>query len=266
MSIHPTAEIHPSAQLGEDVEVGPWVVIGPDTVIEDGTCLEPHVVIHRWTRIGKRCHIRTGSVLGGTPQDRKYHGERSYLIIGDDNEICEYVTIHRATGEDRSTIIGNGNMFMANCHIGHNCVIGNNVMMANMVGVSGHVQVEDSVVIGGMVGIHQFVRIGKLAMIGGFSKVVQDIPPFMMADGRPCRVYELNRVGLRRAGMDERTRAGIKQAYSLLYRSGLNLAQALDAIEEQVEPSEERDYLLDFLSRARLGYGGRQLDPRRIKE
>jgi UDP-N-acetylglucosamine acyltransferase len=266
MKIHPTAEIDPSAQLGEGVEVGPGVVIGPHTVIGDGTRLEPHVVIHPYTHIGKRCHIRVGCVLGGAPQDRKFRGERSYLRIGDDNEICEYVTIHRATGEDRCTVIGNSNLLMANCHIGHNCTIGNNVMIANMVGISGHVQVEDSVVIGGMVGIHQFVRIGKLAMIGGFSKVVNDIPPFMMADGRPCKVFELNRVGLRRAGIDERTRAAIKQAYILLYRSGLNLAQALSAIEAEVEPSEERDYLLNFLSQTRLGYRGRQLDPWRVKE
>jgi UDP-N-acetylglucosamine acyltransferase len=266
MKIHPTAEIHASTQVGCDVEVGAGAVIGPDVIINDETRLEPHVVIHKWTRIGKRCHIRTGAVLGGTPQDRKFSGERSYLVIGDDNEICEYVTIHRATGEDRSTVIGSNNLLMANCHIGHNCTIGSNLMMANMVGISGHVQIDDSVVIGGIVGVHQSVRVGKLAMIGGFSKVVQDIPPFMMADGRPCKVYGLNVVGLRRAGQDDRTRAGIKHAYTLLYRSGLNLAQALTAIEKEVEPSEERDCLLNFLNQARLGYSGRQNDPKRVRE
>jgi UDP-N-acetylglucosamine acyltransferase len=266
MKIHPTAQIDPKAELGDDVEIGPGVIIAADTIVGDGTRLEPNVVLHRWTQIGRRCHIRTGAVLGGAPQDRKFRGERSYLRIGNDNEICEYVTIHRATGEDKSTIIGDGNLLMANCHVGHNCVIGSNVMMANMVGVSGHVLVEDNVVLGGIVGVHQHVRIGKFAMIGGFSKVSQDVPPFMMADGRPCKVYGLNVVGLKRAGINEATRAALRQAFTLMYRSGLNMAQALACIQEQVEPSEERDYLLKFMNQARLGYSGRQNDPKRSRE
>ena len=155
----------------------------------------------------------------------------------------------------------NDNMIMAYCHIGHNCDLSNNITMANMVGISGHVVVEERVVFGGMLGIHQFVRFGKLAMIGGFSKVVQDVPPFMMADGRPTRVYGLNVLGLRRAGVPTAVRAGLKQAYKFIYRSDMNLSQAIEAIETEVDPSGERDYLLAFLHNVRLGFGGRQLDP-----
>ncbi|MDO8585832.1 MAG: acyl-ACP--UDP-N-acetylglucosamine O-acyltransferase [Armatimonadota bacterium] len=265
-SIHPTAIVHSSAEMGVGVSVGPYCVIGPDVVISDGTSVDSHAVIEQWTSIGRNCHIGCGTVLGGAPQDHKFHGERSYLIIGDNNIIREYNTIHRACGEESVTRIGNENMLMAYCHIGHNCELRDYIVMANMVGISGHVLVEDRVVFGGMVGVHQYVRIGKLAMIGGYSKVVQDIPPFMMADGRPTRVYDLNVIGLRRAGVPARVRAGLKQAYKLLYRSNLNSTQAIEAIEaveSEVESSEERDYLLQFLRNVKFGFGGRQLEIRR---
>ncbi|HEY3265304.1 MAG TPA: acyl-ACP--UDP-N-acetylglucosamine O-acyltransferase [Armatimonadota bacterium] len=263
--IHPSAIIDPGAQLADDVEVGPGVIIGPDTVIGSGVVIGPHVVIKQYTEIGENCTVESGSVLGGVPQDFKFHGERSFLKIGANNKIREFVTIHRASGEERSTVIGDNNMIMAYCHIGHNCDLGNNITMANMVGISGHVVVEDRVVFGGMVGVHQFVRFGKLAMVGGFSKVVQDVPPFMMADGRPTRVYGLNVLGLRRAGVQTTVRSGLKQAYKFIYRSDMNLSQAIEAIEAEVESSTERDYLLEFLHNVRLGFGGRQLDPNRPK-
>jgi UDP-N-acetylglucosamine acyltransferase len=234
-------------------------------VIGDGTCIEPHVVVEPGTRIGRECSIRTGAVLGGPPQDHKFRGERSLLIIGDRNTIREFVTIHRATGEDNTTFIGDDNLIMAYCHIGHNCQLGSGIMMANQVGVSGHVVIEDKVVFGGMVGVHQYVRIGTLAMVGGFSKIVQDVPPYMMADGRPGRVYGLNILGLRRHGLASSVRAGLKQAYKFLYRSDMNLSQAIEAIENEIEVSPERDYLLNFLNNVRVGFGGRQNDPSRAK-
>jgi UDP-N-acetylglucosamine acyltransferase len=261
--IHPSAVIDPGADIADDVEIGPGVIIASDVRIGQGTIIGPHVTIKQFTEIGVENRIESGSVLGGEPQDFKFQGERSWLRIGDRNKIREFVTIHRASGEDRATCIGNDNMIMAYCHIGHNCDLANNITMANMVGISGHVVVEDRVVFGGMVGIHQFVRFGKLAMIGGFSKVVQDVPPFMMADGRPTRVYGLNVLGLRRAGVATAVRAGLKQAYKFIYRSDMNLSQAIEAIEAEVEPSVERDYLLEFLHNVRLGFGGRQLDPNR---
>jgi len=258
--IHPAAVVHSSAELGQNVQVGPFSVIGPEVRIGDGTRIDSHVVIERWTHIGRNCHIMSGAVLGGVPQDHKFAGERTYLIIGDNNIIREFVTIHRASGEGNATVVGSNNMIMAYCHIGHNCTIGNGVTMANMVGISGHAVVEDKVVFGGMVGVHQMVRIGKLAMVGGISKVVQDIPPFMLADGRPMRVYGLNVIGLRRNGVPPKVREGLKQAYKLLYRSNLNVSQALEMIDNEIEPSPELEYLLQFIRNVKFGFGGRQLD------
>ncbi len=263
MTIHSTAVVDSSAELAEDVCIGPYCVIGPNVSIGRATILESHVVIDSNTTIGEECHIRQGAVLGGPPQDRKYRGEQSYLIMGNRNVIREFVTIHRATGEDEATRIGDDNMIMAYCHIGHNSEMGNGIMMANQVGISGHCLVEDRVVFGGIVGIHQFVRIGRFAMIGGMSKVVTDVPPFMMVDGRPTEVIGLNVLGLRRAGIPPKVRAGLKQGFRLLYRSNLNLSQGIEAAYNEVDPSDERDYLLGFLTNIRRGYAGRQNDPNR---
>ncbi len=263
MRIHPTAVVDSKAELAPDVSVGPYCVIGPGVIIGARTRLEAHVVIESNTQLGEDCQIRQGAVLGGSPQDHKYKGERSYLIVGSRNIIREFATLHRATGEDEATRIGDDNMIMAYCHVGHNAQLGSGIVMANNVGISGHCLVEDRVVFGGMLGIHQFVRIGKLAMIGGFSKVVTDVPPFMMVDGRPTEVVSPNVLGLRRAGIPPRVRASLKQAFRLLYKSGLNLSQAIEACYNEIDPSDERDYLLEFLSHIRRGNSGRQNDPNR---
>jgi UDP-N-acetylglucosamine acyltransferase len=261
--VHPSAVIHSSVELDPGVTIGPFCVIGPHVHIGRGTTVEAHVVIQPWTTIGPDCRISPQAVLGGPPQDTKFKGERSDLVIGERTIIREAVTIHRATGENQVTRVGSDCMIMAYSHIGHNCQIGNGVIMANQVGIAGHVIVEDQVIFGGMIGVHQYVSIGRLAMLGGYSKVVRDVPPFMMVDGHPAEVVQLNWRGLRRAGMTPRVRSGLKQAYKLLYRNNLNLSQAIEAIETDVEPSEERDYLLAFLSNIRRGYSGRQNDPNR---
>lgn len=258
--IHPTALVDSTAEIGQGVTIGPYSVIGPNAKIGDDTRIDTHVVIECNTIIGEKCNIMSGTVLGGAPQDYRFHGEQSFLRIGNSNVIREYVTIHRASGDGTETIIGDENMLMAYCHIGHNCTLGNHITMANYVGISGHVLVEDRVVFGGIVGVHQKVRIGKLAMVGGLSKVVQDVPPFAMADGRPTKVCDLNVIGLRRSGVSAKVRADIRNAYKLLYRSNLNTSQALQAIENEIEPSEELQYLLDFIRNVRLGFGGRQLE------
>jgi len=260
--IHETAIIDPNAQIGTGVEIGPFCIVGPNCTIGDNTTIDAHAVVEAWTNIGRDCRVGAGAVLGGRPQDKKFKDEKSYLNIGDGNIIREYVTIHRGTGEGNITTIGNNNMLMAYCHVGHNCTIGNDIMMANMVGISGHVIVEDKVVFGGMVGVHQFVRIGKLAMVGGLSKIVQDIPPFMLADGRPSKVYGLNVIGLRRNGVVPKVRSEIRQAYKFLFRSNLNLSQSIGMIENEIDASVERDYLLDFLRSIKSGYAGRQLEHR----
>lgn len=262
VTIHETAIVHPKAELGEGVVVGAYSIIGPDVTIGSGTVIEPHVIIQPWTTIGSDCRICSGAILGGEPQDHKYKGERSFLSIGDRNIIREYVTIHRATGEDNVTEVGSDNLFMAYCHVGHNCSLGSGIMMANQVGISGHVIIEDKSVFGGMAGVHQFVRIGKLAMIGGLSKVVQDVPPFMMADGRPAKVYDLNVIGLRRSGVPSKVRSEIRQAHKLIYRSNLNLSQAIETIENEIDTSPEREYLLEFLRNIKFGFGGRQMEHR----
>jgi UDP-N-acetylglucosamine acyltransferase len=262
-SIHPSAVIHPGASLADDVTIGPYCVIGEDVHVGEGTHLESHVAVERGTRIGKNCHVWPGAVLGGPPQDHKYRGEASLLIVGDNNIIRECVTLHRAVGDGTATRIGNDNMFMAYAHVGHNCEIGNSNTFASYVGLSGHVRVEDSAVLGGMAGVHQFTRIGKLSIIGGVSKVNLDVPPFMMADGVPCRVIDLNKIGLRRSGIPSNVRTTLRQAYKLLYRSQLNLSQAMERIEDELETSEELEYLLKFMRGIQSGFAGRGNYPTR---
>jgi len=258
MAIHPTAVLEPAVETGEGIDIGPYAVIGSGVTIGAGTRIGSHVVIEGRTVIGRNCVIHTGAALGGPPQDRKYQGEPTSLIIGDDNEIREYVSIHRGSGEGAQTTIGNDNLLMAYSHIGHNCRIGSHIMLTNYAGISGHVVIEDGVGVGGMVGVHQFVRIGRLAMVGGYSKVAQDVPPFMLVDGRPARPIGLNVLGLRRASVPPDTRDSLKRAFRLLYRSNLNLTQALDRIAAEVQDSEYLGYLVDFMRQS--GMAGRQLE------
>lgn len=260
MAIHETAIIDPGAELGVDVEIGPYCVVGPSVRIGDRTCLGAHAVIEGGTTLGEECRVASGAILGGPPQDTKYKGEPTFLTIGDRNIIREGVTIHRATGEGNTTVVGSENMIMAYAHIGHNAHVGNNVTIASYVGISGHVTVEDRVVFGGFVGVHQFVRIGKITMVGGMSRVVQDVPPFMLVQGEQLQPHGLNVVGLRRTGVTAEVREQLKEAYRLLYRAGLNLQQAVERISEEVPPSEERDYLVSFLEAVQSGRHGRQFD------
>ena len=255
--VHPSSIVSPGAELGEDVSIGPFCVVADDVEIGAGTSLESHVVVEPGSRIGANCRIWPGTVIGGPPQDHKYKGERSFLILGDNNTVRECVTLHRATGEGVATRIGNDNMLMAYVHVGHNCEVGNNNTFSSYVGLSGHVLIESNVILGGMVGVHQFCRIGKLTMVGGCTKVNQDIPPFMLADTNPARVIDLNTIGLRRSGMPPNVRTLLKQAYKLLYRSNLNTSQALERIEDELEPCEELEYLILFIRGTQGGYGGR---------
>jgi UDP-N-acetylglucosamine acyltransferase len=256
--IHPLARVDPGAELDEGAWIGPYCLIEGGTHIGANTVLEANVIVKRGTTVGKRCRIWPHSILGHDPQDVKFKGEESFLRVGDDNVLREMVTLHRATGEGEATVIGDSNLLMAYVHIGHNCKIGSNTMISNSTGISGHVTVEDKVVIGGFVGIHQFVHIGKMAMVGGVSKVVQDVPPFCICDGRPAKIYGLNIRGLRRNDVPPEERNQMSQAFKLLYRSDLNTTQALERIEEEIPRSETLDYLLDFIERVRVGRLGRQ--------
>jgi len=257
-NIHPTALVDPKAEIDETASVGAYCIVEAKTKIGAGTVLEPYVMVKSGTSIGRNCRIMPHCVLGHEPQDLKFKGEETYLRIGDNNVLRELVTLHRATGEGEATIIGDNNMLMAYVHLGHNCVVGNNNMISNSAGISGHVTIEDRCVIGGFVGIHQFVHIGKMAMVGGLSKVVQDVPPFCIADGRPARIHGLNTRGLRRNGVTSSQRNEVGAAFKLLYRSDLNTTQALNRIAAEIPQSETLEYLTNFIERVREGRLGRQ--------
>jgi len=257
--IHHAAIVHPRAQLGKGIAIGPYAVIAEDTVIGDGTVIGPHVLVERYTHIGRDCTIFFGAALGSAPQDHKFKGERSYLRIGDRNLIREYVTIHRATGEDEATVVGNDNLLMNYCHFGHNCKVGSRISVANAANIGGYCVIEDDANVGGMVGIHQFATIGRLAMVGGMSRISQDVPPFCIVEGNPAIPRGLNSVGLRRAGVPPESRAALKQAFRLLYPSGLNTTNALERILRDLPQTDEVRYLVAFVQAMRLGTSGRRL-------
>ncbi len=259
MNIHPTAIVDPRAELGADVIVGPYTVIDANVTVGTRTTIGPHVHLTGYTTIGEDCTIHTGTVLGQPPQDRKYKlGMISYLRVGHRNILREYVTMHLAVGEGNATVVGDDNMFMAYCHLGHNCVIGNRVCAANYVGLSGGCRIDDGVVLGGMSGLHQNVHIGRLVMVGGYCKVHHDIPPFVMVDGPPARLYGLNVIGLRRAGISSDARAALKQAYRMIFHENHNLSATLEAVRQEVAISPEVEEFLQFVERS--GRSGRHLE------
>lgn len=251
--IDPRAVVHPSAQLAEGVTVGPYAVIGEEVTIGEATTIASHVVIERWTTIGAHCRIGAGAVLGGAPQHLKYDGAPSYLHIGDDNDIRELAVIQRSALSEGRTVIGSHNLIMSQTHIAHDCVFGDHVILASLTGLSGHVKVEDGAMIGGVTGIHQFVRIGTYSMVGGSSRINQDIPPYMLAAGSPATVRGLNVTGLRRAGFCAAVRRDLKTAYRALYRSGLNVSQALATIQRQPKLSAPVEHVVHFILHSKRG-------------
>jgi UDP-N-acetylglucosamine acyltransferase len=229
--IHPTAVIHPEAQLHPTVQVGAYAVIGEAVTIGPGTVIGAHVVIDGNTQIGEQNQIFTGAVIGSQPQDLKYDGGMNAVRIGNGNQIREYVTINQATHSNEVTQIGDNNLLMAYTHVGHNCILEDHVIIANSVALAGHIHIESFARISGVLGVHQFVRIGRLAMIGGMSRIDRDVPPYMLIEGNPARVRTLNVVGLQRSDLiSADVMQSLKKGFRLIYRSGLTLDQALDAI------------------------------------
>ena len=259
--IHDLSFVASGAEVAADVLIGPYCYVESNAVIGPGCKLDSHVTIKGNTIIGKNNFFGQGSVIGGDPQDRKYKGEPTFLKIGDDNVFREYVTIHRASGEGKSTVIGNHCFLMAFCHVGHNGTLYDNVTMANSCNLSGHVTVEEFATIGGMVGIHQFARVGKIAMVGGFGKIVRDIPPFMLLDSSNGKVHDINAVGLRRMGVTAESRLAVHKACKLIFKSALSLTNALHLVKEQVDNSAEVDYLVQFMERLFKGKNGRGDQP-----
>lgn len=262
--IHITASIHPQAQVDPTVEIGPFSIIGKDVKIGKHTKIASHVVIEGNTEIGEDNRIFTGAVIGGEPQDLKYKGAASLTKIGNGNTIREYVTINRATGESEATIIGDNNLLMAYVHVAHNCAIENQVIMANAVNMAGHVRIESRAVIGGVCGIHQFVHIGELSMIAGCSRIVHDVPPYMLVEGTPSRVRVLNQVGLKRAGITSEESQSLKKAFRILYRSGLGLERALSQVD-LLPKSQYLHHLSEFM-RQSMGQGRRGLIPGKLTQ
>ncbi|MGZ3591725.1 MAG: acyl-ACP--UDP-N-acetylglucosamine O-acyltransferase [Thermodesulfobacteriota bacterium] len=253
--IHPTAIIDPKAEIGEGVEIGPYSVIEKGVSIDQGTKIGPHVVIREGTHIGKRCHIFQFASIGEAPQFLGYKGEKTFLQIGDENIIREFVTLHRGTikGGGKTTI-GNKNFFMAYSHVAHDCQIGNEVVMSNAATLAGHIVIEDWAIIGGIVAIHQFCRVGTHAFIGGVSGVTLDIPPYMLASGSHVKLFGLNNVGLKRANFSEETLKALKKAYRIIFRSDLTLEKAIKKVrEDEISHIPEVQHLLHFIQHSKRG-------------
>ena len=250
--------IHPSATIGKHVKLGEGNEIGPGCAIEDGVVLGSrnklwmNVYVGPGTTIGDDNQLHMGAVVGHLPQDVAFKGGETFTKIGHRNTIREYVTIHRGTKDGTSTIIGDDNFFMANAHIAHNCQVGNNVILVNLASLTGYCTIEEGAFLSGMVGLHQFTRVGRLAIISALSAVNKDVPPYMMCGGRPGVVQGLNSIGMRRAGLSVQAREDIKRAYRLLYRSGLNISHALEAIDQECHTEEVRR-LVNFVRASERG-------------
>jgi UDP-N-acetylglucosamine acyltransferase len=250
--IAPTARIHPEARIGPDVRIGEFCVIESDVEIGAGCMLEPYVYIKRWTTLGERNEISSGTVLGTDPLDRAFGGERSYLKIGNGNKIREHYTISRGTQPESVTEIGDENYIMTSGHVAHNCKIGSRVVICSCALLAGYVEVEDQAFISGGVVVHQYSKIGRLAMIGGNTRINSDVPPFFLYSGFNVEAKGLNLVGLKRAGYKHSEISALKQAYQILYRSGLKLEEALARIELEISTTEAR-HLVDFIRRSERG-------------
>jgi UDP-N-acetylglucosamine acyltransferase len=246
MDIHKTAVVNPNAKIGKNVTIGPYTIVEDDVVIEDDCQISSGALIASGTRIGKKCKVFHGAVLGSIPQDLKFAGEKTTLEIGENTTIREFATLNRGTEDKWKTVIGNNCLLMAYSHIAHDCILGKNVVIANSVNMAGHVIIDDFVGIGGLCPVHQFVRIGKHAFIGGGSKVSKDVPPFVLAMGEPFRYAGLNRVGLTRRGFSENTLTIIKDAYRIIFQSDLTIKDALKKISDEVEPIQEVQDILQF--------------------
>lgn len=254
--IHPTAMVHPDAVLGEGVEVGPWAIIEGTVKIGDRTKIGPRVNIEGHTILGTDNVIFTGAIIGSRTQDKKFDGGVSYLKIGNRNTIREYVTINPGTLPGTETVIGDDNLLMAYAHVAHDCIIRNGATLANNATLAGHVIVEDKAILGGLSAVHQFVRIGTLSITGGCSKVVQDVPPFMMVDGHPAQAFGINSVGLDRASFSKEEKANLKKAFKIIFKSGLILKNVVKQIQQEIPSSPSIQTLIDFLEKSERGICG----------
>ena len=252
--IHPTAIVDPGAEVGPGVVIGPYSLVGPAVAIGPGSEIGAHVVLEGRVRLGARCRVGHGALIGGVPQDFKYReGLPVGVSVGDDTVIREYVTVHRATHEGHDTRIGSRCLLMVSSHVAHDCAVGDEVVIVNYAGLTGHVTVEDRATIGGLTGIHPFTRIGAYAYVGGCSKVTQDVPPFVMADGVPATARAVNVIGMRRGGLDGADRRQVRAAFRILYRSGLAPAAAAARVKAELGGHPLVARLVEFIEGSTRG-------------
>ena len=250
--IDPTARISSTATVADDVEIGPNVIVGEHSSIGSGTKVMANAVIGPWTTIGVNNTIHYGAIVGHDPQDFGYHGEECYAEIGDGNIIREYATVHRGNRPGTKTVVGNNNFLMIQSHVAHNCVLGNNIIVAGGSLLAGHVIVDDRAIISGNCVVHQFCHIGRFAMMRGLSRTSRDVPPFCIMD-ETHTVKSLNLVGLKRNGFDVKRVRAIKNAFAILFKSGLNMKNAVARVEEELEVTADVRELLDFITGSKRG-------------
>ena len=253
MNIHPSAIIDPKAEIGENVKVGPFVIIENDVVIGDGTEIKSSAVIKSGARIGKECRIFQSAVISEIPQDLKFSGEKTLLEIGDRTIVREFCTLNRGTSELGKSSIGNDCLLMAYVHVAHDCVIGDKTILANGVQLAGHVSIGYHVTIGGMTPIHQFCNVGDHAFVGGGYRVVQDVPPYILASGEPLKFAGVNNVGLRRRGFSSESRMNIKRIYKQIFYSAMNMSESIKEIKSNIEQTEEVKIILNFIENSNRG-------------
>jgi len=253
VAVHSTALVHAKAKVGTSVEVGPYCVVGEGVELGDGCVLRHHVNLEGPSRFGKKNTFHPFCSIGGKTQDLKYKGEPTHLEVGDENDFREFVTVNRGTSPGEKTIIGSRNHFLAYAHIAHNCVVGNDCIFSNNGTLAGHVTVGDFAVIGGLSAVHQFCRVGRHAMIGGCTKVVQDVLPYMIADGNPAVIRAVNLTGLQRKGFSEESIRGLKDALKVLLSPKYNLSQARECLVENGAKTEEVKELIEFLKTSERG-------------
>ncbi len=252
--IHQTAVVDARAEIEGDVEIGPYCVVGAGVKLGKGTKLKSHVVVQGRTSLGEGNTIFPFASVGSVPQDLKYKGEPSELVIGDRNTIREYVSLNPGTkGGGMLTRVGNENLLMMYCHIAHDCILGNRNVIANGATLGGHVVIQDHVIVGGLVGVHQFVKIGTSAIVGAGSMVSKDVPPFCNATGDRARLHGLNLEGLRRRGFDKAKLDTLKQAYRIIFQSKMKTAEALNKVRAEIPPSTEIDLLVSFIESSQRG-------------
>lgn len=253
-NIHPTAIISPGAEIGPNVSIGPYTIIGENVVINNNTHIGAHVVIDGWTHIGEGNEIATGAIIGNIPQDLKFQGERSFVYIGNNNKIREYVTINRGTdGGGGQTKIGDNNLIMTSVHIAHDVQVGNHNIIANAVGVAGHVVIDDWVNIGFASGIHQFVKIGRMVMVGAGSMISKDVMPYAIAQGNPPKLYGVNIERLRRNNFSPEARKDIQRAYKMICKESLTSIEAIEKIRSSFPDNTDIDHLISFLQNSARG-------------